>query len=65
MATMTMIENPDFSISWECSECQRTFKDSKDFDSNTKKCPGCGTEIEDFIYINEEQYAKAHRHFIW
>lgn len=54
MATMTMIENPDFSISWECSECQRTFKDSKDFDSDTKKCPGCGTKIEEFIYIEEE-----------
>ena len=54
MATMTMIENPDFSISWECSSCLKAFKDSEDFDSGTKECPGCGTKIEEFLYIEEE-----------
>jgi NAD-dependent SIR2 family protein deacetylase len=55
MATMTMIENPDFSISWECSECLETFKDSKDFDSDTKKCPGCKAKITEFIYLYEDE----------
>ena len=52
-AVMTMIENGDMSISWECSVCKKLIDDKEDIEA-VKTCPHCGAPIRRFVYIEED-----------
>ena len=52
--TMTMIENGDLSISWECSGCKGIIDDANYIES-IEKCPRCGATIREFVYIEEDE----------
>lgn len=41
---MELLEFPDMSDGWGCSECQEEFKATKKFEKNTH-CPSCGCRI--------------------
>jgi rRNA maturation endonuclease Nob1 len=41
---MEIIEKPDFSMWWQCSNCGHIAKDTKKF-MKLKACPSCGSEI--------------------
>ncbi len=53
MAEMTMIEDANGNIIWECSDCKSTMKDKKGFDDKTK-CPKCSSEITKFYFLYDE-----------
>lgn len=53
MATMTMIENGDMAIAWECSACAQTIADCEDFEKKSV-CPLCDVQIDEFIGLYEE-----------
>ena len=54
MAEMTMIENANGDIFWECSECQALLKDKNNFETKTKKCPKCGAVVTEFHSLFDE-----------
>jgi rRNA maturation endonuclease Nob1 len=60
MAEMTMIEDGEGKITWECSGCKEELKDKTGFGSKTKTCPKCGAEITQFhsLYDEDGQYAE-------
>lgn len=49
---MELLEFPDLTEGWACSECQEEFKATKKFEKNTK-CPHCGCCISE--WESEEQ----------
>lgn len=51
MAEMTMIEDANGNITWECSECKSEIKDRNGFEDKTKKCPKCGAEVTQFYSL--------------
>lgn len=54
MAEMTMIEDSNGTIKWECSNCHSLLNDKKDFETKVKKCPKCGAEITQFYSLFNE-----------
>lgn len=54
MAEMTMIEDSNENITWECSACKSNLKDRYGFEDKTKKCPKCGAEITEFYTLFDE-----------
>ena len=50
---MVIIEEPDFSMWWECSVCQHKAKDTKKF-MKLKNCPSCGSEIVEWDDADED-----------
>ena len=45
---MVIIETPNFSCLWECSECKVQHKATKKFYSN-QSCPSCGKSISNWL----------------
>jgi len=54
MAEMTMIEEANGDIKWECSECLVLLKDKKQFEEKVKKCQKCGADIDKFNNLFDE-----------
>jgi len=50
---MVIIEDGDFSIKWECSECKSIHKATKKFEKS-KVCPICGKEIAKWVGLDDE-----------
>ena len=55
MATMTMIEDGDGKILWECSACGAKLKDRVKFEDKVKTCPKCGTVVVEFVGLYEDE----------
>jgi rubrerythrin len=45
---MTMIEDGNGDIFWECNECNFIVKDKNKFEEKTKNCPNCGEKVAEF-----------------
>ena len=54
MAEMTMIEESNRTIKWECSECKALVKDRNGFERKVERCPKCGAEITQFYSLFDE-----------
>lgn len=50
---MVIIENSDFSIEWECSECKTHHKSTKKFEKS-KDCPKCGKKISNWVGMDDD-----------
>jgi len=55
---MELMEFPDLSDGWVCSECNAQFKATVRFEMNTQYCPDCGREI---IEWEDEENCKLWR----
>lgn len=49
---MVIIENADFSISWECSGCKKEFKATSRLEKS-KECPNCKTSIVRWVGMDD------------
>lgn len=49
--TMTMIEDSNGCISWECSHCLAVTKDKRGFEDKVKVCPKCGATVTEFLSL--------------
>lgn len=50
---MEMVEDAEFKITWECSSCGASHKDSKNFEKK-KSCAACGASISEFIGLYDD-----------
>lgn len=56
VATLVMVEDPDFNVYWECTACQHQIPDPKSGKiEKTKACPKCGAVILEYAYIEEDE----------
>lgn len=55
MAEFTMIESAKGRITWECSSCQASVRDRRNFESEVKQCPVCHADISAFNLLYDEE----------
>ncbi len=54
MAEMTMIEDGNCNIKWECSNCKALIKDKAGFEDKVKHCPKCKEPVTKFIPVFDD-----------